>query len=191
MESFLKLAKTLPPVPPADRMAQPAGLGTDTVVQDVISDYFKLPAGAGSQIKVYVAPYTSSGTWGDYEPSGLTAQVTGKTVKVTGFDFSANYCAAENGRLDAEHPNQPGSFYGRKLITEIPIEQEPGFLGGQNVPTNAYGSGIYKGDNTLMEIYKSPTVNVPIPEISVTAEDKNIYLSNQLKTEAMLRDAYE
>ena len=164
-------------------------LGTDTVVQDVISDYFKLPAGAGSQIKVYVAPYTSSGTWGDYEPSGLTAQVTGKTVKVTGFDFSANYCAAENGRLDAEHPNQPGSFYGRKLIIEIPIEQEPGFLGGQNVPTNAYGSGIYKGDNTLMEIFKSPTMNVSIPEISVTAKNKNIYLSDELETEDMLRDA--
>lgn len=86
-------------------------------------------------------------------------------------------------------PYKSGNFYGRKLIIEIPIEQEPDFLGGQGVPTNASGSGIYKGDNTLMEIFKSPTVNVVIPKIDVTAEDKNVYLSDELETEDMLRDA--
>ena len=66
---------------------------------------------------------------------------------------------------------------GKKLIIEFTVQQKAGFLGGNDVFTND-GAGIYENAESkdpLMEFNK-PTVNVPIKDIAVTAEDKNVYL---------------
>lgn len=169
-------------------------LGTETVVKDIIADSFQLPTNANeSSIKVYTSDYTSTGSWTEPQEADYEAdyQVTIKdnTVSVTGFNFSLYYVdeKCEHGRTDT-NPDASGNFYGRKLIIEIPIEVKPGFLGGNNVPTNGAGSGVYSGDSCI-ETFTSPMVNVPIAYITVTAPDKNVYLlgdltANDLKTGA-------
>ena len=42
------------------------------------------------------------------------------------------------------------------------------------MPTHA-DAGIYKDDDPVLR-FEKPTVNIPIPEVSVTAQDKNVYL---------------
>ncbi|MGM9913187.1 vWA domain-containing protein [Floccifex sp.] len=155
-------------------------LGTDTVVQDVISDQFELPSGAdASSIKVYTADYKSDGSWKDEVKSELTATVNGKTITVTGFDFSQNYCSTESGRKDGDN-NQPGDFYGRKLIIEIPIVVKDGFLGGNNVVTNTTDSEIIAPGGKVMEQFNQPTVDIPIKDVTVETKDLNVYLYGSL-----------
>ncbi|MDD7280763.1 MAG: VWA domain-containing protein [Erysipelotrichaceae bacterium] len=160
-------------------------LDSETIVQDVISDQFELPSGAdASSITVKTAPYTKEGEWGAEVNSGLTAEIgdDGKTITVTGFDFSQNYCSTETGRQEND-PNKPGDFYGRKLIIEIPIVVRDGFLGGNNVLTNTTDSEIIASNGTVMEQFEQPKVNVPIKNVTVNAPDSNVYLYGSLDVE--------
>lgn len=150
-------------------------LGSSTVVKDVISDYFQLPEGTTPNgITVKTADCNSlnaDGTpvWDNDKLSTLSATIDGKTVSVTGFDFSENW-VGKNTTTGVVHP-------GKKLIIEIPIEPRTGFLGGNNVPTNGAASGIYTGEN-VVENFEVPTANVAITEPVVTTSDKTIYLGN-------------
>lgn len=155
-------------------------LGSETIVQDVISDQFELPEGANeNSITVKTAPYTDKGEWGAEVDSGLTATVEGNKITVTGFDFSQNYCSTETGRQEND-PNKPGDFYGRKLIIEIPIVVRDGFLGGNNVVTNTTDSKIIAPDGTVMEQFNQPTVDIPIKDVTVETKDLNVYLYGSL-----------
>lgn len=142
-----------------------------TIVKDVLSPYFKLPDGTdASGIHLYTADCTGddgSGnlTWGsDTAASGPAAQVAGKTVSVSGFDFSVHWCGSHNG-----------TYSGEKLIVVFPITPETGFLGGNNVPTNTSDSGLYRADDSVIETFVIPTANVTIPVPSVDVHDKSIY----------------
>lgn len=159
-------------------------LGSSTVVKDVIADSFELPANASDKITVKTAAYQSDGSFADPVDTNLTPTIDGKTVSVKGFDFSANYCDKSKGRQDAENPDKPGNFYGKKLIIEIPIQVRDGFLGGNGVPTNTSGSGIYDGDSRLMEQFEVPTADVSIPDLTAAASaaDYNVYLYGGLKS---------
>ncbi|MDD6319996.1 MAG: VWA domain-containing protein, partial [Oscillospiraceae bacterium] len=167
-------------------------LGSETKVQDVISNYFELPTNAdASSITVKTAPYTSEGEWGEENvDSQLTRTISndGKTITVTGFDFSQNYCSKENGRQDGDN-NQPGNFYGRKLIIEIPIKVREGFLGGNDVPTNTTGSAIIAvGDNgttQVMEQFEVPTTNVEIATPQFNTNSVTIYEGNSVETKSL------
>ena len=168
-------------------------LGTETVVKDIVADSFQLPENAVTNgIKVYTSDYTVDKTWTAEKEVSLTVNVKGSTVSVTGFDFAKNYVNvdAQNGR-DENDPSKAGTFYGRKLIIEIPIEVKSGFLGGNNVPTNGAGSGVYASSDatTPIETFTSPAVNVPIAPITVTAPDKNVYLMGNLTANALKADA--
>ena len=153
-------------------------LGEETVVQDVISDYFELPANT-TDIKVYTADATSialktpdaGNAWKEKVLSSLQPTVDGKTISVSGFNYTDNF-VAENGRGDNN------DFFGRKLILEFTVKAIDGFLGGNDVPTNE-GAGIYK-DGTKLKDFPVPTVNIEIPDITVTAEDKNVYLLSEV-----------
>ena len=151
-------------------------LGTKTVVKDVVSQYFEIPEGATITLKY--ANYDGTGAqtdpanWTEYSnPSGVTATVTGNTVEVTGFDYSKYYVTTDR---KSSYP-----YYGRKLIIEFTVQPKEGFLGGNGVPTNEDTSGIYSGD-ALMESFTVPTVDVAIPEISLTTPDINVYLLHTL-----------
>lgn len=147
-------------------------LDSSTTVRDVISDYFKLPDGASANITVKTADCNSftgdTPIWTNEKTADLTPTIDGKTVKVEGFNFSEHWVGKDTTTGDV-HP-------GKKLIIEIPIVPETGFLGGNNVPTNGDASGVYDKDGTLVENYEVPEANVPINLPDFTAKDANVYL---------------
>lgn len=167
-------------------------LGSETVVKDIISPYFTLPAGttaSGIRIDTYACTgkdgntYTWSGTSGG--PGGATATVDGDQVSVTGFDFSENWCGTET---DAQGNS---TVRGNKLVISFEVSPKSGFLGGNEVITNA-SAGIYEDGSaqTPVMTFEQPKVNVPIQDVTVTATDKNVYLKGEV-TADQLKDGSE
>lgn len=167
-------------------------LGSETVVKDIISPYFTLPAGttaSGIRIDTYACTgkdgntYTWSGTSGG--PGGATATVDGDQVSVTGFDFSENWCGTET---DAQGNS---TVRGNKLVISFEVSPKSGFLGGNEVITNA-NAGIYENGSaqTPVMTFEQPKVNVPIQDVTVTATDKNVYLKGEV-TADQLKDGSE
>ena len=167
-------------------------LGSETVVNDIISPYFTLPAGttaSGIRIDTYACTgkdgntYTWSGTSGG--PGGATATVDGDQVSVTGFDFSENWCGTET---DAQGNS---TVRGNKLVISFEVSPKSGFLGGNEVITNA-SAGIYENGSaqTPVMTFEQPKVNVPIQDVTVTATDKNVYLKGEV-TADQLKDGSE
>lgn len=158
-------------------------------VVDTVTQYFNAPAVSGVTVQtVNCASYsdaTGAVTWDNSSASTLTSatiSVSDGTITVSGFDFE-KYCITATGKdATPEAPN------GQKLVITFDITVKDGFLGGDNVPTNTYDSGVYMADSVVAH-FSYPTVNVFIPEISVTAKNKNVYLSDELETEDMLREA--
>ena len=167
-------------------------LGSETVVKDIISPYFTLPAGttaSGIRVDTYACTgkdgntYTWSGTSGG--PGGATATVDGDQVSVTGFDFSENWCGTET---DAQGNS---TVRGNKLVISFEVSPKSGFLGGNEVITNA-SAGIYENGSaqTPVMTFEQPKVNVPIQDVTVTATDKNVYLKGEVTAE-QLKDGAE
>lgn len=155
-------------------------LGSETVVKDIISPYFTLPAGttaSGIRIDTYACTgkdgntYTWSGTSGG--PGGATATVDGDQVSVTGFDFSENWCGTET---DAQGNS---TVRGKKLVISFDVQPKPGFFGGNGVVTNT-SAGIYENGSaqTPVMTFEQPTVDVPLAEPEVTVPDANVYLGS-------------
>lgn len=160
-------------------------LDTSTVLKDIISDSFQLPDGAdANSIDVYTANCTAINngvpTFGEDQSSGLSANIAedGRTITVSGFDYSANYVGQNTTTGELHNP-------GKKLVVEIPIKVRTGFLGGNNVPTNGDTSGVYDKDGNSVEKFVVPTVNVPIKDVTVTAQDKNVYLLGDLAADQL------
>lgn len=160
-------------------------LGRETVMKDVISDYFQLPKGASpANIKAYTATYTGANTFAPKEPlddAVISISKDGKAVSVTNFDYSENWVGTVDNNGQTE-------YRGKKLIVEIPIVVRDGFLGGNGVPTNGSDSGIYAKDKVI-ENFDIPKTDVQIPDITVTATDKNIYLTQVPTQKQLLEDA--
>lgn len=169
-------------------------LGSETVVKDIISPYFTLPAGASAK-DIQINTYDCTGKTGDtYTWSstsggngGATATVNGDQVSVTGFDFSENWCGTETDTNDTT------TVRGKKLVISFTVDPKSGFLGGNDVITNA-SAGIYENGSaqTPVMTFEQPTVNVPIQDVTVTATDKNVYLlgdvtADQLKDGATVK----
>lgn len=167
-------------------------LGSETVVKDIISPYFTLPAGttaSGIRIDTYDCTgkdgdtYTWSRTSGGN--GGASATVNGDQVSVTGFNFSENWCGTET---DAQGNT---TVRGKKLVISFEVSPKSGFLGGNDVITNA-SAGIYENGSaqTPVMTFEQPKVNVPIEDVTVTAEDKNVYLKGEV-TADQLKDGAE
>lgn len=168
-------------------------LGSETVIKDIISPYFTLPTGASAS-DIRLDTYDCTGKTGDtYTWSsassgsgGASAAVTGDQVSVTGFNFSENWCGTEkdvNGNV---------TYRGKKLVITFTVDPKPGFLGGNGVPTND-NAGVYENGSATTPVitFEQPTVDVPIQDVTVTAQDKNVYLlggvtAKQLKTGAVV-----
>lgn len=159
-------------------------LGKETVMKDVISDYFQLPQETTAQdIKVYTADCIGENTFKQKVPfnnAKVAISQDGRTVSVTNFDYSANWVGTVT-------ENDTTSYRGQKLIIEIPITVRDGFLGGNGVPTNKAASGIYSDSSAAkaIENFEIPSTDVEIPKLTVTAQDKNIYLNGK-PTDAQL-----
>lgn len=157
-------------------------LDDKAVVKDIISPYFQLPEGAtADDITLETYAYGTGGSWtNNNNTMGAHATVNGTgEVEVTGFNFSENWCGTktENG---VETP------HGNKLVISFKVVPKEGFLGGNGVPTNERADVTQTIDGVFHEfIFPIPEVNVPIPDITVTAEDKNVYLMGNISAAQM------
>ena len=156
-------------------------LGATTQLRDIVTPYFTMPNNV-NDIKIYTAqatavPSLDSITWGSRTLTDLQPTIDGRTITVSGFDYDANFVSV-NQHTDGT--------YGQKLIIEFTVILRDGFLGGNAVPTNGDTSGVYTSDGTLVETFEVPTVDVPIPDVSVSVEDKNVYLLHVPTQEELL-----
>lgn len=156
-------------------------LDESAVIKDIVTPYFSMPTNA-SDVKVYTAESDgSTDKWKDKVAFDGTVSIQDNTVSVSGFSYKDNWCGnhTENGQTTFHN--------GKKLIIQFTVTAKDGFLGGNNVPTNGEGSGIYDKAGKLIDSFEIPEVNVPIKEVTVTAPDKNVYL-NSTVTAAELKD---
>ena len=169
-------------------------LDSDAVIKDIISPQFTLPEGADESsitlktFKYYGSSLTDPNAWHENSDAmGATAELgADNSVSVTGFNFSENWCGTET-------KDGTTTYRGNKLVISFDVTPKTGFLGGNDVETNA-GAGIYESADAkepLKEV-DSPTVNVPIEDVTVTAQDKNVYLlgsvtADQLKEGATVK----
>lgn len=163
-------------------------LGSETVVKDIISPYFTLPADATAD-NIKIDTYACTGktgntyTWSNTSSGngGATATVNGDKVSVTGFNFSENWCGTETNA-------QGTTVRGKKLVISFKVTPKEGFLGGNDVFTNT-NAGIYENSSAQKPImeFEQPTVNVPIKDVNVNADDKNVYLKGEV-TAAQLQE---
>lgn len=159
----------------SDEIGTPAiQLGAETVIRDTITPYFDAPANA-SAVKVYTADYNGTQFGDRTETNAVQVSVEKDTVSVTGFDFNENY-VTDTAR--------DGNFYGKKLIIEFTVTPKDGFLGGNQVPTNTADSGVYY-EGAAVDTFAVPTVDVPIDPVTVTAQDKNVYLMGNLTADQL------
>lgn len=156
-------------------------LDSTSYIQDTVSGQFTMPTGANA-VNFYTMDCNGDGTFDESSKTKadyVTYEVTGNTLKVTNFDFSANWCGSHNG-----------TYSGKKLIVEFTVTSREGFLGGNDVPTNeGTTDGIYNSDNTSLGGFTPPSVNVPIKDVTVKATDKNVYLLGSVTADQLKNDA--
>ncbi len=141
-------------------------LGADTEIRDVVSEYFTIQGNiACSAVPFNGTSFEETGS----TPSGVTASVDGNNITVTGFDFNGNYVSQA---LKAD------GTYGCKLVITFTVQCAPGFMGGNNVPTNGETSGVYDRTDELVEAFEVPTVNVPIA-YDFTTSSQTIFLGEE------------
>ena len=158
-----------------------ATLDDKTVIKDVIAPAFTLPEGAdASAITLETYSYVGENRWEKNDDRmGAVASVKDDQVAVTGFDFVENYVGTvtENGEV---------TYRGDKLVISFPVQPRDGFLGGNNVKTNSM-AGVYENGEAEEPVFtfERPQVNVPIKDVTVTAEDKNVYLLGGLTADEL------
>ena len=151
-----------------------------------MSPYFDVKG----DVKVYAVPSTGkdsqSGEFQFNDDKGTwillpdAAEVTGKVVDVSGFDFSNRY-VAEEPRENPQNPSDKG-YYGEKLRIEIPIKVDYSkTFGGNQIPTNDESrSGVYMTKDTAVpeKTFTSPKADVAINYDFIT-KDSSIYVGNE------------
>lgn len=167
-------------------------LSSEAVVKDIISQQFCLPAGTTAD-QIRLQTYACTGKTGDtYQWSttsngnmGAAANILSDgQVSVTGFDFANNWCGLETQTDGTALPR------GHKLVISFEVVPKDGFLGGNDVFTNA-NAAIYANSTSQLPVatFERPQVNVPIQPVTVTAAEQNVYLlggvtADQLKAGA-------
>lgn len=153
-------------------------LGRETVIKDIVAPAFDMPKNP-TDIKVYTADSDgSTDKWKARVPfteGTVTPDTENSTISVSGFSFKDKWCGKET-------TNNNESFHdGQKLIIEFTVTPKAGFLGGNNVYTNT-SAGVYVDSSATepVKIFPKPQVNVPIKDVTVTAQDRNVYLLGSL-----------
>lgn len=163
-------------------------LSSEAVVKDIISQQFCLPAGTKPD-KIRLQTYACTGKTGEtYQWSatddgnmGATASIRQDgQVSVTGFDFAGNWCGVETQTDGTEVAR------GHKLVISFEVVPKDGFLGGNDVFTNA-NAAIYANSTAQLPVatFEHPKVNVPIKDVTVTGADKNVYLLDSVTADAL------
>lgn len=159
-------------------------LGSTSVLRDVISDSFKLPAGADkSSIKAYSVDCLDKNSDGSYSwqdksawtaisPENIELTDNNKTINVTGFDYAANWV----DQFGVEDSPSGGTSHGKKLVVQIPIVPKTTAYG--DCDTNGPASGIYAtgvdGEEPV-QTFPSPKVYIPyftVVHVASTVNDQ-------------------
>ena len=162
-------------------------LSSETVIKDIIAPAFTPPEGASITLETWKYNGPDNGpdsAWTkNADAMGARATVDGDQVSVTGFDFAENYVGTVTD-------NDTVTYHGNKLVISFTVSPKAGFLGGNNVYTNA-NAGVYENSSAINPVltFERPQVNVPIGDVSVTASDKNVYLLNDLTAAQLKKDA--
>lgn len=160
-------------------------LSAETVIKDIVASQFELPAGAKDD-DITLETYECTGksgdsyTWrknSDAMGANATVNETDGTVSVSGFNFAANYVGTVTN-------NNNVSYRGHKLVIKFNVKAKDGFLGGNDVYTNA-SAGVYENSSATEPVltFNRPQVNVQIKDVTITATDKNVYLLGDLTAE--------
>lgn len=163
-------------------------LSSEAVVKDIISQQFCLPAGTTAE-QIRLQTYACTGKTGDtYQWSttsngnmGAVASIRQDgQVSVTGFDFADNWCGVET------QTDGTGVPRGHKLVISFEVVPKDGFLGGNDVFTNA-NAAIYANSTSQLPVatFERPKVNVPIQPVTVTAAEQNVYLLGGVTADAL------
>lgn len=145
-------------------------LDEDTVIKDYVTQYFQNP----TNIEAYTMQYTGS-TYSEsalnnpqnWTPTGDTyeAHSNGKAITVTGFDYADHYVASDNSADKRQ-----------KLVLTFMIKPVQGFMGGNYIPTNEKTSGISDKNESFVENFPIPHINIE-PNSSIAGQDLDIYYS--------------
>ena len=162
-------------------------LTSSSVLKDAVTPYFEIPGGTDAQITLKTADCTGADngtlTFGTEAPAPgtVTATVSGNTVSVTGFDYSAKWCGS---RTDADGHITYG---GQKLIVEFKIQPTDTFLGGNGVQTNVgTDDGIYESSEAgkkPVEKFAPQSADVPVKAVNPEATGTTIYLGQKTNLE--------
>lgn len=133
-------------------------LGSDTVLRDVVSEYFDLPENAAANITAQSYSCTAldadgAPIWNETPDQGTNyaVNIDGKTISVTGFDYSENW-VGKDVNTGVVHP-------GKKLVVTIPIQDNGTGMG--TVPTNGPDSAVYDKDGNPVCSFAQPTTYFP------------------------------
>ena len=140
-----------------------------TEVNDVVSDYFDLATNDVNSIKVYTADRTADGGWADKQlvtdPS-VTVALSGKTIKVSGYNYAANYITDEA---------KSDGTYGQKLIIEIKVKPSGKGYSDKEIPTNADTAGTHAAKVEVKSEDGTETTFVTSHETAKVTGHKVIY----------------
>ncbi len=133
-------------------------LGSQTVLKDVVSEYFDLPENAADNITAQSYSCTAldadgAPIWNETPDQGTnyTVSIQDKTISVTGFDYSENW-VGKDVNTGVVHP-------GKKLVVTIPIVDNGTGMG--EVPTNGTDSAVYDKDGKQVCPFAQPTAYFP------------------------------
>lgn len=162
------------------KISQTAGgstlkLGSETVLRDVISQCFDLPAGADVN-SITAQSYACTGFTSDNKPTwattpdadkyDVTLSADKKTVEVTGFDYAANYVGKDTTTGQQHNP-------AKKLVVTIPVQLTDESATGE-VPTNGANSCISGKNGTEDVTFDFPTPTVYVPYFTVVHVESNV-----------------
>lgn len=162
------------------KISQTAGgstlkLGSETVLRDVISQCFDLPAGADVN-SITAQSYACTGFTSDNKPTwattpdadkyDVTLSADKKTVEVTGFDYAANYVGKDTTTGQQHNP-------AKKLVVTIPVQLTDESATGE-VPTNGTNSCISGKNGTEDVTFDFPTPTVYVPFFTVAHVESRV-----------------
>lgn len=156
-------------------------LTSSSVLKDAVTPYFEIPANAQVTLKTAACTGAANGkltfSAETAAPDNVKATVSGNTVSVTGFDYSANWCGP---RTDA---TGNAAYDGQKLIVEFKIRPTDDFLGGNGVKTNVgTDDGIYASSEAgkePVEKFAPQSADVPVKAVTPNATPTSIYLGQE------------
>lgn len=140
-------------------------LDAGTVLREEISSCFDI---VPDSVKGYLVPSTGNRMFDEGQKTEISLSINTRDncLSVSGFDYTHN-CVTVTPKGD--------STYGGKLMVEFNIIPKDSLIGGNAVPVNEASSGIYKADQTLVQVLPDHTADVAI-RYSFQTSDQEIFL---------------